>query len=200
MVLLKTEFHLFSELSWALSITLSGHLLLSLWASELRSRTRFHSFQTATLVSSEANWIPGSSVIVQHQAHGPGPSWGLVHLLNRQMFHSNIRSASQCIGGPAKTQADGDAVSSLDCSSLSWCNNVHETDTEGRGGLRSAPCLLSLHGTRSLHALGCPAHRVCHTDTLYLPALLHHHTTADDSREFKDGPTCACRVLPRHGV
>ena len=35
MVLLKTEFHLFSELSWALSIILSGHLLLSLWASEL---------------------------------------------------------------------------------------------------------------------------------------------------------------------
>ena len=35
MVLLKTEFHLFSELSWALSIISSGHLLLLFWASEL---------------------------------------------------------------------------------------------------------------------------------------------------------------------
>lgn len=81
------------------------------------------------------------------------------------MLHSNIRSASRCIGGPAKTQADGDAVSSLDCSSLSWRDNVHETDTEGRGGLRSAPRLLSLHRTRSLHALDCPAHCVCATRT-----------------------------------
>lgn len=35
MVLLKTEFHLFSELSWALSINSSGHIVLLLWASEL---------------------------------------------------------------------------------------------------------------------------------------------------------------------
>lgn len=115
-------------------------------------------------MSSEANWIPGSSVIVQHQAHGPGPSWGLVHLLNRQMLHSNIRSASRCIGGPPKSQADGDPVSSLDCSSLSWRDNVQETDTEGRGGLRSAPHLLSLHGTRSLPALDCQ-HTACGTRT-----------------------------------
>lgn len=151
-------------------------------------------------MSSEASWIPGSSVILQHQAQGPGPSGGLVHLLNRQMFHSNVRSASRHIGGPPKTQVDGDPVSSLDCSSFRWRDNMHETDTEGRAGLTSPPRLLRLHGTRSLHALDCPAPCVYHTDTLYPHALLRHHPIADDGREFRDDPTCACQVLPRHGV
>lgn len=150
-------------------------------------------------MSSEASWTPGSSVIIQHQAQGPGPSWGLVHLLNGQMLHSNVRSASWRIGRPPKTRADGDPVSSLDCSSFRWRDNMHGTDTEGRAGLTSPPRLPRLHGTRSLHALDCPAHCVCHTVTLYPHALLHHHPIADDGRVFKDDPTSACQVLPGTG-
>lgn len=205
---LQTESYLFSELSGDSSVIFSGHLTacnLGITAVILHVISQFPDNYPRFLESQLDTWLlchpPAASTV-------PGPSWCVVSSVKGQMLHPNIDSASPCSGDHQRHEWMETWSSPSTADHLVGMTMCMKLTPGGGGGVMPPPHLPGLLGT-FWACMGLEAqtpwfaqHTVCamwmpstHMSCCPITLLL-----TNNGKEFKDDPTRACQVLPKHGV